>query len=502
MSSGATEDLVVGIDIATQDVRVVVCDGNGGVRAFSTEELPVPERPRAGWSEQDAAVWWPRVASALRQVTDDLGPAAGGIVSLAVSATSGTVVLVDDHGEPVGPALLYDDQRASSEAERARDAAPRRWDSLGLRVSASFGLPKWAWLLTQPELAGRARRACHVPDLVLAHLTGAPPPTDTSHALKSGYDPLKGEWVEEAMDALGIPRRLLPEVAPPTAVAGAVSAEAASCTGLPAGCRVRLGMTDSCASQLAAGADQPGRFVSVLGTTLAVKGATVDLLHDPTGAVYSHRHPDGWWLPGGASNTGGAALREGFAGADLADLDGKAADHGPARFVSYPLLGSGERFPFVQREAEGFRDGSPDGEVDAYRATLEGVAFLERLSFAHLHALGARLQPPLAVVGTGSRSRTWNAIRATTLGLPLVVPERAETSFGACVLAAAGSIHATLADATRAMVRVQDGVDPVEEERDALERSYERFVAALDERGWLDDALREAAHADLGEESR
>ncbi len=497
MSSGRAGALVAGIDVATQEVRAAVCDGEGRLRAMASEELPAPERPRSGWSQQDAAALWPAVVSALRQATDALGSQARHIAALAVSATSGTVLLADADGEPVGPALMYDDQRASAQAELAREAAKDRWESLGLRVSASFGLPKWAWLLSQSELAARASRAWHVPDLVLARLIGEPPPTDTSHALKSGYDPLRGEWAEEALDALGVPGRLLPDVASPTEVVGEVSSEAASATGLPAGCHVRLGMTDSCASQLAAGADQPGRFVSVLGTTLAVKGATTDLLTDPTGAVYSHRHPDGWWLPGGASNTGGAALRHGFGEADLSDLDRRASHHGPSGLVCYPLVGVGERFPFVHPEAEGFRQGSPDSDVDAYRATLEGVAFLERLGLAHLADLGARLQPPLAVAGAASRSRTWNAIRATVLGLPLVVPERAETSFGACVLAASGSVHDNLAEASKAMVRLGEGVDPVDDERDHLERSYQRFVAALDERGWLATALREAAHLDL-----
>ncbi len=259
-------------------------------------------------------------------------------------------------------------------------------------------------------------------------------------------------------------------------------------------------MTDSCASQVAAGADRPGRFVSVLGTTLALKGVTTDLVRDPTGAVYSHWHPDGWWLPGGASNTGGAALKEHYGGADLAALDHRASEHGPAGFVCYPLVGSGERFPFVQPDAVGFREGSPDDDVDAYRATLEGVAFIERLGLAHLAALGGCLEPPLAVAGTASRSPTWNAIRATTLGVSLVLPARAGTSFGACVLAATGSIHENLADAARAMVHVEHHVEPVDDERERLEQSYERFVNALNERGWLQPRLQEAAFTGVGGE--
>jgi D-ribulokinase len=500
--STSSSDLVAGVDVATKDVRVAISDGQGHVRAFATAALPAPTRPRPGWSEQDPGVWWPAVASALRKATAVLDGDAGRLVSVAVAATSGTVLLADAAGEPVGRALMYDDQRAADEAKLAQEAAEPRWEALGLRISPSFGLPKWAWLLSESGVADTATRAWHVSDLVVSRLIGGQPTTDTSHALKSGYDPLSDEWALEAIDALDIPSEVLPEVAPPTTPVGEVSADATADTGLPAGCQVRLGMTDSCASQVAAGADQPGRFVSVLGTTLAIKGVTRDLLRDPTGAVYSHRHPDGWWLPGGASNTGGAALKEHYGDADLADLDGQAARHGPAGCVAYPLVGSGERFPFVAPDAEGFRLGSPDSDVDAYRATLEGVAFLERLGLAHLAGLGAAIEPPLAAAGSGSGSRTWNAIRATTLGLPLVVPERAETSFGACVLAAAGTIHTSLDEATRAMVRDESRVEPVEDERDRLERSYERFVDGVDTRGWLPDRLRDAAFTDLGEGRR
>ena len=492
---------MVGVDVATQDVRVAVCDGQGRVRASARQSLPAPARPKPGWSEQDPGAWWPCVASTLREATQALAADSGKIVSLAVSATSATVLLADGDGEPVGPALMYDDQRASDEARRAQEAGERRWESIGLRIGASFGLPKWAWLLAQPDIAGRARHAWHVPDLILSRLTGEAPPSDASHALKSGYDPLLDEWADEAMDAVGIAPGLLPDVLAPTTLVGTVSAQAASETGLPQRCQVRLGMTDSCASQLAAGADQPGRFVSVLGTTLAVKGASRDLLRDPTGAVYSHHHPDGWWLPGGASNTGGAALKERFAHGDLADLDRRSADHGPASTVCYPLVGTGERFPFVRPEAEGFEEGPPCSEVDAYRATLEGVAFVERLAYAHLVGLGAAVDPPVAVAGAASRSRAWNAVRATVLGLPLVVPERADTSFGACILASAGSIHDTLADAGRAMVRLADEVQPVDGERDDVDAAYHRLVTALDERGWLEEGLREAASADLGKGS-
>lgn len=445
-----TSPLVAGIDLATAEARVCIAAPDGTVVARAAAALASPQRPEPGASEQDARSWWPAVVEALRGA---LAGVDGEVVAVAVAATSGTVVLADRQGEPVGPAVLYDDRRAP---------APQRWDLLLRRVEG-------------------VAHAWHASDLVVHRLTGAPPATDWSHALKTGYDPGEGRWGPAGEAAA---RR--PEVRQPASEAGAVSCAASEATGLPAGASVRLGMTDACAAQVAAGADRPGRFVSVLGTTLVVKGASDDRIDDPASGVYSHRHPDGWWLPGGASNTGGGSLGSRFPKEALADLDERAADHGPASTVCYPLPGRGERFPFACDEARELWAAPPAGEGDRYRAVLEGVAFVERLGYERLAALGAPLGGPLRSAGAGSRSDVWSAIRATVLGVPVVRPQSADTAFGACVLAAAGTVHGSLAAATDAMVAsAGPPVEPVPAERGRLEDSYGRFVAALTERGWL-----------------
>lgn len=448
----APSPLVAGIDLATANVRVAVAAGDGRVVARAEAPLAPPHRPAPGVSEQDAGSWWPAVTRALREA---LAGVEGEVVAVAVSATSGTVVLADGAGQPVGPALLYDDARAP---------APERWDRL---------------------LAGaeghRAVHAWHASDLVVAHLTGTSPPTDWSHALKTGYDPGARRWCEA-----GAAAALRPDVRRPASPAGVVTPEAAAATGLPAGCQVRLGMTDACAAQLAAGADRPGRFVTVLGTTLAVKGGSEDRIDHPASGVYSHRHPDGWWLPGGASNIGAGSLAARFPAGELAALDRQAAARGPARTACYPLTRTGERFPFVAADAEELWTAPAADRVEEYRAVLEGVAFVERLGYERLARLGAPLHGPLRSAGGGSRSDAWTAIRATVLGVAITRPASADTAFGACVLAAAGTLHQTLTEAADAMVDHAGGeVEPVAEERDRLEESYRRLVDALHGRGWL-----------------
>ena len=485
-----TPDLVVGVDLATAEVRVMAMDEYGQVRAESRQPLSPPTSPRPGWSEQDAGSWWPAVAAALAEVTRAVARV-GRVVAVSVCATSGTVVALDRHGEPIGPALTYADQRAVAEAEVAQAAGSARWAALGLRVQASFGLPKWAWLVA--DRGSAVAMLGHASDVVVRRLVaggrggvglgGAPVPTDWSHALKSGFDPLRQEWAMEAMEALGIGADLLPEVQRPTEVAGLVGPDGAADTGLPIGCQVRLGMTDACAGQLAAGAGAPGQFMSVLGSTLVLKGASRELVVDPSGAVYSHRHPEGWWLPGGASSTGGRALLEGFPGRDPAELDDLAAAHGPAACVTYPLVGRGERFPFVAPDAEGFMIGEPASEADHIRAVLEGVAFVERLGYERLAELGAFPHRSIVVTGGGSRSPVWNRIRATVLGMPLLVMPGATTTWGACMLAAAGSIHAGLIAMPTIPPFEVARADPAESH--AMDANYDRFRKALADRGWI-----------------
>ena len=80
----------------------------------------------------------------------------------------------------------------------------------------------------------------------------------------------------------------------------------------------------------------------------------------------------------------------------------------------------------------------------------------------------------------------WSSIRATVLGVPVFRAAAADTAFGACVLAAAGTLHGSLAEASDAMVAPPEPpIEPVNDEREALDTSYRRFLAALGERGWL-----------------
>jgi sugar (pentulose or hexulose) kinase len=456
----------------------VLVDGAGAVAGSGA--APLHHDVRAGdRHEQDPDEWWSATCAATRAALAGGGRAIGAV---SIDSTSGTLVVQDAAARPVGPALMYDDRRAAAQTARVQEAGAELWTALGYRMQASWALPKVVQLAG--ELAP-GHRFAHQADHVAARLTGHPVPTDWSHALKTGYDLLGGTWPALVLDVLGVDVGLLPPVVAPGSRTGVVSAAAAQESGIPAGTPVVAGMTDGCAAQVATAALAPGQWCSALGTTLVLKGSTRELLHDPTGAVYCHRNPDGGWLPGGASSTGAAVLARDLAVADLDALTERARDRGVPAGATYPLAGIGERFPFVADDATGFDVGGP---ADADAATLlqrvaHGVAYVERLAFDVLAGLGADVDGPLIATGGTSRNDWWTQLRADVLQRPVAVPEQSGSALGSAVLAAAAP--GRLAETARAMVRIRRRFDPDPARAAELTEGYQRLVAALEERGWL-----------------
>lgn len=487
--SGPDGGLTVGIDLGTQSVRVVLVEEDG-TEAFSGSAPLKSERSDGPRHEQDPESWWGAVGDAARGATKDLGGRR--VEGLAVCSTSGTILLADRDGTPLTPAIMYNDGRAAKQAERVQEAGQELWDSLGYRVGDSYALPRLLWLLEHGHGEG-ASRVMHQADFVASRLAGELVGTDWSHALKTGWDLVNERWPEGVMEGLGVPVGLLPPVTRPGLGLGEVSAKASEHTGIPAGTPIRAGMTDSCAAQISAGALEEGRWNSVLGTTLALKGVTPDLLRDPGGVVYCHRHPDGGWLPGGASSTGAGVISGMFPQADLDSLGEEAARRGPSSAVFYPLAARGERFPFSRPEARSFWEGEPEDEADRYRAVLEGVAFVERLCFVHLEGLGADVSGPVSSTGGGAKSRFWSQLRADVLGRPVVVPRSSEGSVGMAILARAGS--GPVAKTATEMSQKKWTFGPADT-NGRLAENFDRLTAAFVERDFIPEDLARRARMD------
>ncbi|MGB7862731.1 MAG: FGGY family carbohydrate kinase, partial [Candidatus Sulfotelmatobacter sp.] len=253
----------LGIDLGTQSVRAAAVTRDGLLVGQGSHPLATQrDGPR---HEQNPEEWWRATVSACRAAVDDLP--ASSIRSVAVDGTSGSILLVDHSGNALTSGLMYDDSRAVHESRIVNEVGASTWASLGYRMQSSWALPKLLWLLRENHALIRSARLAHQADFINRRLAGHEVPSDSSNALKSGYDLIHDIWPLETFNALGVPDHILPQIVRPGTQLGTVCREAAAMTGIPAGTPIIAGMTDGCAAQIASGGLEVGSWNSVLGTT-------------------------------------------------------------------------------------------------------------------------------------------------------------------------------------------------------------------------------------------
>jgi xylulokinase len=450
------ERTLVGVDVGTSGAKAIAISTDGDVVGTAEASYPL-STPRPGWSEQDPDDW----ARAAEQVIADLGadPAAVGL-----SGQMHGLVVLDEQGRVLRPAILWNDQRTGAECAEIEEriGLARLIELTGNRALTGFTAPKLLWLRRhEPDVYGRIAHVLLPKDYVRFRLTGerAIDAPDASGTLL--FDVARRRWSDEVLDALEIPAEWLPPAYESTEAAGA---------------------GDQAAAALGVGIVRPGPVSVVLGTSGVVFGVLPEYRPD-AGArvhVFCHAAPGSWHAMGVMLSAAGSFrwLRDTFDTPYDVLLD-EAARWAPGAdgLLFAPYL-SGERTPYPDPDARGAFVGLElrHDRGALARALLEGVAYGLRDSLELLRELGVR--PEVGrVSGGGARSELWLRIVASVLGLPLertVVEEG--SAYGAALLAGVrGGAFADAADAVDRCVRVRQTVEPDAEWRDAYEEGYVRF---------------------------
>jgi sugar (pentulose or hexulose) kinase len=470
---------VLGLDIGTQGVRGVIADAKGNVWADCSESfaaMNVLDSPSL--KEQHPDDWWDKtrmvIAECIREI-EEKGYKSGDIVSLAVDGTSGTILLVDGQGEALTNGIMYNDSRSGEQAKAISAVAGDHEAAHGYRFNSSYALPKILWLKQNlQDLYGRAACCIHQTDYIVGKLTGNFYTTDYSNALKTGYDLFHERW-GDFIPQTGLDTRKLPEVVPPGEKITCISEKAAGETGLSTHTVVAAGATDGYASAFSAGAVRPGEWASIIGTTFVLKGVTREFIRDSQGRVYSHKHPEGYYMPGGASNAGGSVLNEVFGKENFSRLDKRVLELIPTQILVYPLSGRGERFPFVNPDAERFVVGI-GAESELYTAYMEGVGYVEKMSYSVMESLGCSVGSEIYAVGGATKSGEWLKIRASILNKTLKVPKVTNAAMGSAMIAASKTLFGTITEAADSMLLIEKTVKPFDDLVPQYENLYEEFV--------------------------
>ena len=414
--------LAVGIDVGTSGVRAVAVDRSGTCIAQAAVPMVAPRREGARVS-QAPAVWSEAMEACLDALHAQVDP--GRVRAVAIDATSGTMLVADADGTPLADALMYNDASGLDAAARIAPLAPADSAARG----AASGLARAVSLLESNE----AVHVLHQGDWLTGRLAGHFGDSDENSALKTGYDPRTRRW-PGWLDAL-LPRHLLPRVHAPGTPITTVGERAQRRQGWRIDTLVVAGTTDGVAGFLATGAAEPGDAVTSLGSTLVVKLLGERPIDAPAYGIYSHRLGE-HWLPGGASNAGGASLLAHFSVERMNELTPLLRPDESTGLGYYPLPATGERFPVNDPVLASRIEPRPADDARFFQGLLEGLADIEAQAYARLAELGAPPLRSVRTVGGGGANAAWARIRARRLGVPLVAPAHTEAAFGAARLAA------------------------------------------------------------------
>ncbi len=416
--------MYLGIDFGTTGARGCVISPGGEIEDMARIDFGcLPDH-------EAAATWRDTLYSLIAQIPLGMRKR---LLGLAIDGTSASVLACDEALNPTFPPMLYNDARATEEAARIRLTAGEQHPA----ATATSGLAKVMWLKKHLGLQ-RARLYLNQADWLSALLSGNPV-SDYHNALKMGLDLETGQWpawVEYLADI-----DYLPIPVKPGQALGLVSRSRARDLGVNLDCLVRAGTTDSIAAFLAAGGEQPrlpGEAVTSLGSTLVLKLLSETRVDAGEYGVYSHWYGR-YWLAGGASNAGGAVLRQHFSDDELIALSKDINPNISTGLDYYPLPGMGERFPYNDPVRLPRLDPRPENRRDFLHAMLEGLANIEALGYARLATLGASPLKSVATAGGGAKNAAYSRIRARLLNVPVTEAAEHEACFGSARLACHGT---------------------------------------------------------------
>lgn len=544
--------ILLGIDYGTGGCKVTAIDEAGRfVGEASTEYTTYHEHP--GWSEQEPEDWWEALCASLGKLNEK-GVDLRSVVACALDGSTHNAVLMDADYRPVRRTIMWTDQRATAECEALKAGWGEKVFSTCYQMPApTWTLPQMMWLkANEPDVLKKTEHVLFVKDYIRWRLTGHAA-TDYIEAqgtlmcdLKWLNSPsgiicsnndcvdLKAEgrfnglkrsdltsyWEPELVELAGLKLSAMPEIIRPTDLVGGVTAFAAGETGLPEGCAVVCGSSDSAVEDYGAGAVEPGDLIIKLATAGNVNSMTAAAHPHPKTLTYSHIVPGMWysvsatnaaalcmrwfrdtfyvkWLnsPSGIKLLNGGdedlkaegrfdnSRRSDLTSYDVIDAEAASSPVGANGVFFHPYL-QGERCPYWDANLRASFTGVSISTTrgDFARALMEGVAFSLRDCYGTLEEMRLPVKR-IFLIGGGARSKLWSEIVCNVFNCEVAVPTPADASFGACLLAGTGvGIFPDVKAAVAKCLHVDRTIRPdpaAAKEYDRLYRCYKKIHDAL-----------------------
>ena len=475
------EATLIGIDIGTGAVKAVLMDLDGKV--LDTFARPYPTaRPKPGHVEQNPADWMLGVSAALDGFArvHDLS----GLLGIGLCSQVNTHVFVNDAGEPLLPAMVWQDVRCGDDAAaldtRIADEQKTAWFGGPMPIDASHALARMAHVARlHPDLYARTRHVLLPKDYCALKLTGD---VATDPISSVGLVDQELRYIEELIALVPGAREKLAPLSNFSDRVGRVRT-GLSCRGTP----VFVGIMDAWAGMLGIGVARQGDAMYLSGTSEVLGIVSENVIATPGVIVFPSY--EGIRLHAAPTQSGGASLAwlSALLGRDADELSGLVA--ATSRSDSVPLFLphlQGERAPLWDTKSRGIfaRVDAVTGPGELSRAVMEGVAFSARLAFEAVERSAGFIAGRLNIGGGGARSDVWCQIRADALGKPLRrVAALDAGTLGAAIIAGVGSgAMPSLEAAIDQLVSFERTFEPSNEARgyyDAKFGKYQELYADL-----------------------
>ncbi|QMV16729.1 xylulokinase [Vibrio spartinae] len=414
--------MYVGIDLGTSGVKVIVLAENGDVVASEVAPLEI-SRPFPLWSEQDPQHWWQAMCQAIQALGKQTDLRA--VKAIGLSGQMHGAVLLDQQGQVLRPAILWNDGRCQAQCAELERRVPDSRQITGNMMMPGFTAPKLLWVAEhEPAVFAQTDKVLLPKDYLRYRMTGVYASDMSDAAGTMWLDVAQRDWSDELLDATGLARRHMPDLYEGNAITGTLSRELANAWGMPE-VPVIAGGGDNAAGAVGVGIIEPGQAMLSLGTSGVYFAVSDGFLANPDSALHSFCHalPGTWHsmsvILSAASCLSWVCELTGFT--DVSEMLSETESHAnpDSGVVFLPYL-SGERTPHNDPYAKGVFFGMTHStsKYELIQAVLEGVGFAFADGFDALHQTGL-LPEEVVLIGGGARSQYWRQMLADIVRLPL-----------------------------------------------------------------------------------
>jgi len=492
-------DCVLGCDIGSQGVKSILLNSSGEIIAEASSSYYI-HYPFPTWAEQDAKTWLDALGLSIREVLKLSDTSVYQIKAIGLDAQVDGMVAVGSDAEPLYPAIIWMDRRATKQVKEASKRIDPRiaFSITGLNLDPYHVAPKIRWFAeNQPEEYKRTRYFLLPGSYVALYLTGEVGVDYSNASSTMLMDVHSKEWSKQLLECFEISDEQLAPIYPADTIIGNLMVNAAESLGLKPGIPVILGCGDEHAACLGAGVIEKGLIADIAGTAEPVCASSPELIFDETGLVetHCHGHPDQWLIenPGFVSGANYRWFRDQFARElievaksqsideyEILNQDAEEIPPGSENLIFLPTL-MGSVTPTWNSNMRGVFVGFTlsHGRNHFTRAILEGSAYALRDITDRMQELD--LNPvQIRAVGGCAKGALWRQIKADVTGLPVALLRTTETTcLGAAMLALVGAgLADSLEEASYRIVQVVETLDPDPNLMSQYEEHYQKYRKA------------------------